>query len=90
MDQIFTAARKHGTLLELNANPHRLDLHDVHCATAKSHGIPVVISTDAHSVAGLNFLRCGVLQARRAGLEKQDVANTRPWPELKKLIESSE
>ncbi|MDA1054898.1 MAG: DNA polymerase/3'-5' exonuclease PolX [Planctomycetota bacterium] len=83
---VFSAAAKHGKFLELNANPARLDLHDVHCAAAKSHGIPIVINTDAHSIDGLDCMRYGILQARRAGLTKNDVANTRTWPQLKKLI----
>ena len=49
LDAVFAAAKKHGKLLELNANPARLDLDDVHCAAAKAHGIPIVINTDAHS-----------------------------------------
>jgi DNA polymerase (family 10) len=86
LDAVFQAARKHGKLLELNANPARLDLDDVACAGAKRHGIPIVISTDAHSAQGLNVLRYGVLQARRGGLTKQDVANTRSWTQMKELI----
>ena len=86
IDAVFSAAAKHGKFLELNANPARLDLHDVHCAAAKGHGIPIVINTDAHSIDGLDCMRYGILQARRAGLTKQDVANTRTWPQLKKLI----
>jgi DNA polymerase (family 10) len=86
LDAVFTAARDYGKLLELNSNPARLDLNDIHCASAKAHGIPIVISTDAHSTGGLAALRYGVRQARRAGLTKQDVGNTRPWHELKKII----
>ncbi len=63
----------------------RLDLNDVYCAAAKIHGIPIVISTDAHSTASLALIRYGILQARRAGLTKADVANTRTWPQLEKL-----
>ncbi|MBI2826182.1 MAG: DNA polymerase/3'-5' exonuclease PolX [Planctomycetia bacterium] len=88
LDAVFKAARQHGKLLELNANPARLDLDDVACAAAKGFGIPIVISSDAHSVGGLDVLRYGVLQARRGGLTKEDVANTRPWPAVKKLIGS--
>ena len=73
-------------MLELNANPARLDLNDVYCATAKNLHIPVVISTDAHSTEGLETMRYGILQARRAGLTKADVANTRSWPQLRKLL----
>ena len=67
MDQVFDAAAKHGKFLELNANPARLDLNDLHCAAAKKRGIPIVIDTDAHSVDGLDVMRYGVLQARRGG-----------------------
>jgi len=45
-----------------------------------------VISTDAHSVQGLGVMRYGILQARRAALTKADVANTRPWKDVKKLL----
>ena len=68
LDAVIAAAAKHGKLLELNANPARLDLDDVHCAAAKRRGIPIVINTDAHSTDGLDVLRYGVLQARRGGL----------------------
>jgi len=86
LDAVMTAAKKHGKLLELNANPMRLDLNDVYCAAAKQHGIPIAINTDSHSPDGFEVLRYGILQARRAGLTKADVANTRPWPQMKKLI----
>jgi DNA polymerase (family 10) len=88
IDQVFAAAAKHGTWLELNANPARLDLHDVHCAAAKSLGIPIVINTDAHSANGMDVMRYGILQARRGGLTAADVANTRSWPEFKAMLET--
>jgi DNA polymerase (family 10) len=86
IERVIAAAAANGKLLELNANPLRLDLNDVHCAAAKRHGVPIVISTDAHSTAGLDVMRYGILQARRAGLTAADVANTRPWREFKKLL----
>jgi DNA polymerase (family 10) len=86
LEAVFKAARQHGKMMELNANPARLDLDDVACATAKSLAIPIVISSDAHSTEGLGVLRYGVLQARRAGLTKKDVANTRPLDEFLKLV----
>jgi len=86
LDAVFEAAGEHGKMLELNANPARLDLNDVACAGAKAQGIPIVISTDAHSPAGLDCMRYGVLQARRGGLTKADVANTRSWRQMKKLL----
>jgi DNA polymerase (family 10) len=64
----------------------RLDLDDVACAAAKAMGIPIAIGTDSHRPEGLDAMRCGVQQARRGGLTKADVANTRTWPQLKKLL----
>jgi len=46
----------------------------------------IAINTDAHSPEGLDMLRCGVQQARRGGLRATDVANTRTWPQLRKLL----
>lgn len=86
LEAVLDSAKKYGKMIELNSHPARLDLDDVGCAAARKLGVPVVISTDAHSASGLDVLRYGVLQARRGGLTKQDVANTRPWSELKKLL----
>lgn len=86
LSAVMHAAADYGKMLELNAHPLRLDLDDVACAMAKSLGVKIVISTDAHRTDGLRVTRFGVLQARRAGLEKADVANTRHWADLKKLI----
>ncbi len=86
LDAVFAAAAQHGKLLELNAHPMRLDLDDIACAAAKAHGIPIVIATDAHQTEGLDDMRYGILQARRGGLTKTDVANTLTWPQLKKRI----
>ena len=85
-EEMFRAAADHGVMMEINANPQRLDLDDVQAAAAKAHGIPIVISTDAHSVHGFDVLTYGVHQARRAGLTKDDVANTRSAAEFRKLL----
>lgn len=89
LEAVIAAASKTGTLLELNANPARLDLNDIACAMAKAHGVKIVISTDAHRIEGLDVLRYGILQARRAGLTKDDVANTRPWAEMQGLFKTT-
>jgi len=86
LDAVLKAARDCGKMMELNAHPMRLDLDDVACAAAKNYGVPIVISTDAHNVNGLEAMRFGVLQARRGGLTAEDVANTRTWAQLKKLL----
>ncbi len=86
LEAVMKAAREHGKMLELNAHPLRLDLDDVGCAAAKGLGVPVVISTDAHRVEGLAAMRYGVIQARRGGLTKDDVANTRPWAAVRRML----
>lgn len=86
LETVFAAARENRKLMELNANPRRLDLHDIHCARARELGVPIVINTDAHSVAALGQMRYGVLQARRGGLTRADVANTRTWKQLQRLL----
>jgi DNA polymerase (family 10) len=85
-DEVLKAAADHGVMIEINAHPSRLDIDDVGAAAAKDLGIPIVISTDAHSTTGLDVMQFGVFQARRAGLEAKDVANTRPWSQFKKLL----
>ncbi|MDF1840520.1 MAG: DNA polymerase/3'-5' exonuclease PolX [Rubripirellula sp.] len=89
IDAVLKSAAEHGTLMELNANPARLDLNDVHLAAAKRLGIPIVINTDAHAVEGLDVMRFGIKQARRGGLTKQDVANTRTWGQFQELLAAS-
>ena len=86
MPAILRKARRRGIAVELNAHPDRLDLTDVHCRMAKDEGVLVAISSDAHSVDGLEVLRYGVGQARRGWLEKKDVLNARPLAELRRLI----
>lgn len=86
LEAVFQAAVEEGKLLELNANPQRLDLNDIHLAIAKAMKIPVVINTDAHHPHGFADIRFGVLQARRGGLTASEIANTRPWPQLRELI----
>jgi DNA polymerase (family 10) len=86
IEAVIEAAARTGTFLEINANPMRLDLDDLHAAAAKRAGVTLVISTDAHSTQGLALMRCGLMQARRAGLEAGDVANTRTLAGLRKLM----
>jgi DNA polymerase (family 10) len=85
-EDVLKAAADHGTWLEINAHPSRLDLDDIHAAAAKDRGIPIVINTDAHSIAGFDVMQYGVFQARRAGLEANDVANTQTLKEFQKRL----
>jgi DNA polymerase (family X) len=82
MEAVLTAARQAGTAVEINASPSRLDLNDHHARRAKALGIPVVISTDAHRIGQLDYMRFGVSVARRAWLAPQDVLNTKSEPDL--------
>jgi DNA polymerase (family 10) len=86
VDRLIRAARDLGRILELNSQPDRLDLDDRACRRAKDAGVLISISSDAHSIPELDYLRFGVDQARRGWLEPRDVLNTRPLPELLKLL----
>ncbi len=77
LDEVLKAAAKHGKMIEINAQPHRLDLDWVHVKRAKAMGIPIVINPDAHSPGELAYYRFGVDVARRGWLEKDEVFNTR-------------
>ncbi|HUE17947.1 MAG TPA: DNA polymerase/3'-5' exonuclease PolX, partial [Planctomycetaceae bacterium] len=88
-EEILKAAADHGVMMEINAHPSRLDLDDVHAAAARDLGIPIVISTDSHSQNGLDLMQFGIYQARRAGLEKKDVANTRPVKQFRSMLRRS-
>jgi DNA polymerase (family 10) len=86
MDRIIAAAHTCGCYLEINAEPDRLDLNDIHAHAAKMAGVKLTISTDAHSVDALGYMRFGVDQARRGWLTADDVLNTRPLAQLRKLL----
>lgn len=87
LEKIMEAARDRGCFFEINAHPDRLDLSGQYCKMAKDMGLKVVISTDAHSLADLDFMRFGVDQARRGWLEAGDVINTRSWKQLRKILQ---
>jgi DNA polymerase (family 10) len=82
LDAVLRACAEHRVAVELNAQPDRLDLKDTHLMRAKELGVKVVVSTDAHSPAGLDAMRWGVEQARRAWLGPADVLNTLPLPDF--------
>ena len=86
MDQVTSAARELNCCLEINAEPDRLDLNDVHAHMAKSKGVKVAVSTDAHSVNAFRYIRFGIDQARRGWLTADDVINTQPLAGLRKVL----
>ena len=86
MDRVLSAAHDLGCYVEINAEPDRLDLNDIHAHAAKSKGVKVAVSTDAHSVNAFQYMRFGIDQARRGWLTASDVINTRSLADLRKLL----
>ena len=84
LEAVFAAAARTGTMLEINANPDRRDLSDVHSRAAVRAGVGIAINSDAHRTGTLANMRWGVATARRAWLERDDVFNTRSWPDLRR------
>jgi DNA polymerase (family X) len=82
LEEVFYAAQEHDVALELNAQPQRLDLNDVHVYRARELGVKLAIDTDAHSVDHLRFMRYGIDQARRGWLERGHVLNTLSWAQF--------
>ena len=88
VDAVIDAAAEAGTMIEINANPHRLDLDDVACRRARARGVTIVINPDAHSTGGLADLDYGVGVARRAGLGPGDIFNTAPLRTVARTLEA--
>ncbi len=82
MDEIIKAAKKTGTILEIDASPERLDLKDEYIRKCVEAGVKMVIDSDAHSIHGFQFLKFGVAQARRGWAERKDILNTKPLREF--------
>lgn len=77
MVAVIEKAADTGVAMELNADPHRLDLEWRHCRRAKALGVPIEIGPDAHSVVGLDVMAIGVDMARKGWLEPDDILNAR-------------
>jgi DNA polymerase (family 10) len=86
VDRILHAARDKGCYLEINSQPDRLDLDDIHAKAARDMGVKMAISTDAHQIGSLPLLHYGIGQARRGWLEKGDVLNAMPLRDLKQAL----
>jgi DNA polymerase (family 10) len=83
--RVIEAALETGTFLEINGQPDRLDLRDVHARAAKEAGLKLVVSSDAHEVRSQAYVELAVAQARRGWLTKADVVNARTSKQLEKL-----
>jgi DNA polymerase (family 10) len=82
LDKAFAKAVETGTFVEINSQPDRLDLRDVHARAAAEAGVRIVVNTDSHEVGALDFAELGIAQARRAWLTKDHVVNTRTWKQI--------
>ena len=89
VERIVARAAETGTALEINSQPDRLDMRDVHARLAGEAGVLVPVTTDAHSIKALGYRELGIAQARRAWLTREHVLNTRPWREVAKLVASA-
>jgi DNA polymerase (family X) len=88
MEAVLKAAAKHGTWIEINAYPARLEIDWLTCKRAKSLGIKLVINPDAHATEEIAFIRYGVDVARRGWLEKADVVNALPLDEVIQALQA--
>ncbi|MGH2572431.1 MAG: DNA polymerase/3'-5' exonuclease PolX [Actinomycetota bacterium] len=86
LEEVFAAAARTGTALEINSYPDRLDLRDEHVMWAKRHGVKFAVDTDSHSTVHLPFMRYGVGTAQRGWLTKDDVINSWPLSKLKRFL----
>jgi DNA polymerase (family 10) len=86
LEEVFQAAKEYGVAVEVNGQPERLDLTDVHAHRAREIGVKIAIDTDAHSIDQLRFMSYGIGQARRGWLEKKHVINALPWGQFKKWL----
>ncbi|MDE3191585.1 MAG: DNA polymerase/3'-5' exonuclease PolX [Acidobacteriota bacterium] len=79
VERVIEKALETGVALEINGQPDRLDLRDVHARAAKEAGVKLVVSSDAHRVRAQDYVELAIGQARRGWLTKDDLLNTRPW-----------
>ena len=86
IEKLLDAAAERGCFLKLNAHSALLDLRASHLQAAREMGVMIAITTDAHSIDNLDYMRLGIGQARRGWLEADDVLNTRSWKDLKDLL----
>jgi DNA polymerase (family 10) len=86
LEEVFAAAARTGTALEVNAFPDRLDLRDEHILWARRHGVKFAVDTDSHSTVHLPFMRYGVGTAQRGWLTKDDVINAWPLAKLRRFL----
>lgn len=88
MDELISAAKKTGTVMEIDAYPDRLDLKDEYVRKCVASGVKMSIDSDAHSPTHFAYLEYGVAQARRGWAKRRDVVNAWPLEEMLKMLKS--
>ena len=86
LDAVLEKAGAVGVAMELNADPHRLDLDWRYLRSAKTHGAKIEIGPDAHAVAGLDNIELGVAMARKGWLAAGDVLNALPLDQFRDVV----
>jgi DNA polymerase (family 10) len=86
LEELFKAAARTGTALEVNGYPDRLDLRDEHILWARRHGVKFAVDTDSHATVHLEHMRYGVAQAQRGWLTRDDVINAWPLEKLRRFL----
>ncbi len=86
VDEVFRAAARTGTALEVNSFPDRLDLKDEHILWARRYGVKFAVNTDSHATVHLGAIRFGVATAQRGWLTKDDVINAWPLGKLRRFL----
>jgi DNA polymerase (family 10) len=82
LGRVVARAVETDTAIEINSQPDRLDMRDVHARLAGAAGVSIPVTTDAHTTASFAYAELGIGQARRAWLTKEQVLNTRSWSEI--------
>ena len=85
VERVIEKTLEVGAFLEINGQPDRLDLRDVHARAAKEAGLKLIVNSDGHQISAQNYVEFGIAQARRGWLTVDDVLNTRTWKQIEKL-----
>ena len=85
-ERVIEQARQNGCFFEINSSPDRLDFSAENARRASVAGVMIAVSTDSHSTRELDLVRCGLDQARRAGLQGANILNSLPWHRLQRLF----
>jgi DNA polymerase (family 10) len=85
VERVVEKAVETGTCLEIDSQPDRLDMPDFVARLAGEAGVQIAVTSDAHRLSALGYVEFGIGQARRAWLTKQQILNTRTWPQVAKV-----